>query len=129
MSYHFRFISDFTYCVLVPDAVEDLRVSDIMANNANALWLEPCFKNDINVNYSITIEQLRSDGDTYLKNTTFRTTNVSTELLDLLPFRNYTVSVTPVNTITKGPYQHTHFRTKISGTTQNATLMINSDLK
>ena len=108
----------------MPSAVKNLTLSDIMANKANVLWSEPCFINDINLNYSITIQQNISDSDTNHKIKTASTTNVSTELSDLLPFRNYTVSVAPVNSIATGPHQYKYFRTKISGTT-NKILFLN----
>jgi len=106
---------DFVF-LIVSSAVTNLTLSDIMANKANVSWSEPCYINDINLIYSITIQQNISDTDTNHTIKTVSTTNVSTELSDLLPFRNYTVSVAPVNSIATGPSQNKYFRTQISGT-------------
>ena len=83
--------------------------------------MEPCFKNDISVNYSITIVPPLMSGmdgvnDVRKLYRTFLSTDTSIELFNLLPFRELHVSVAPVNSFATGLGQSLDFRTKVSGT-------------
>jgi len=106
--------------VLDPSSVNFLKMLDRTANTASVEWQDPCYINDNSVNYSIKLtNKTSSDRENTSFETYDETTNLQSELTRLLPFRNYTVQVAPVNSVGKGPYQDLSFQTHISGISHN----------
>ena len=96
----------------------NLTLLNIEANTASFKWLEPCYINDNSAYYSIKIiNNTRSERENTRFEINVSTTTLHTEVTDLLPFRNYTLQITPVNSAGAGRHVEHSFQTHISGRT------------
>ncbi|XP_052238563.1 phosphatidylinositol phosphatase PTPRQ-like [Dreissena polymorpha] len=100
-----------------PDVVNTTSSFSVYARNATMNWTDPCFKNGILKRFYV---ELLNSSSAYFMNETWASyfeTNASTHellLMELLPFRNYSVRVKAANNAGNGTYNVSHiFMTNI----------------